>query len=108
TDSSPAFGQSSINSKRQYSILGDAMMEYTFRAQPEFNVRSSDLSAQNSVGITKNAFSIDDSSFTVIAPIHNFGYSAEKEVHVLVEDAAKNGLRTILDTLFTLDTLATL
>ncbi len=102
-------GQLPLNSLNQYLILGDALTGFALRPHPELSVSQSDLTFSNSASMTKQTFSLSDSSITVAAMLHDFGYSTEGPVHVRIRDLGPRTSvpRDVILNLAALDSTAT-
>jgi hypothetical protein len=93
-------GPTSANARLQYSMLGDAAIGFALRPQPEFAVHASDLAATVNGGLPRTFFSVNDSTITLSALVHNYGYAAGRPVVVRLLDVGPNNLNvTYFDTL---------
>ncbi len=91
--SASGFGFVGHNARLQYSMLGDAATGFVLRPQPELAVYANEVHAYSGVDTNaRNVFSISDSTFTVRALIHNYGYSAETPVIIRITDIGPSGL----------------
>jgi len=94
------------NELLQLSMLGDAATGFVLRPQPEFAVYANEVHAYAANDtVVRTTLSISDSTLTIRALIHNFGYSAKRSVVVRITDNGPIGLPfSEDDTLAHLDT----
>ncbi|MBS1903209.1 MAG: T9SS type A sorting domain-containing protein [Bacteroidetes bacterium] len=96
------------NSLFEYTVLGDAALGFSFRPQPEFHIEASDVSLKSSNGTVRSTYSIFDSTVSITATLHNYGYSATTPVIVSITDVVNGNSSTIRDTIGVFDTTVTL
>jgi hypothetical protein len=95
------FGGIDHNEVLQNSMLGDAAVGFALRPQPEFAVYSNEVHGYAPGSSTPQTnFTISDSTLTIQALIHNYGYSADRPVVIRITDAGPSGFPTVrFDTL---------
>ena len=96
---SSSSGQYGLNSRLQYSILGDAALGFCLRPQPEFAVHAPEIEAFARDSLPKKVFNLTDTEISISALIHNFGYSAEGPVVVEIQDIGPAITYSVFDTL---------
>ncbi|HET6400954.1 MAG TPA: C25 family cysteine peptidase [Candidatus Kapabacteria bacterium] len=102
------FSYNGHNEELQLSMLGDAATGFVLRPQPEFAVYANEVHAYAaSDTVRRTSLSVSDSSMTIRALIHNYGYSADRPVVVRMTDNGPTGLPlSVDDSLPRLDTSA--
>ncbi|HEY3875002.1 MAG TPA: C25 family cysteine peptidase, partial [Candidatus Kapabacteria bacterium] len=89
------------NETLQNSMLGDGATGFALRPQPELAVYSNEIHAYPQADtVPETNLIVSDSTFTIRALIHNYGYAASRPVVIELTDRTPNGFpTTIFDTL---------
>jgi hypothetical protein len=102
-------GSVSHNESLQNSMLGDAAVGFALKPQPEFAVYANEVHGYALGNPTpQTSFSLSDSTITIKALIHNYGYAADRPVVIRITDAVPNGFPIVrFDTLLGINESAT-